>query len=72
MDWLAGNWLWLLLAVGAVVLVARGGGCGMSHGGHRHHDRSEGRDADTPRRETTITKAGPQERTRTPVDHTHV
>lgn len=37
MDWLAQNWAWILLAVGAVWFFSRGGlrGCGM--GGHGSH-----------------------------------
>lgn len=40
MNWLAQNWVWIVLAVGAIWLFSRGGlaGCGMgghgSHGGH--------------------------------------
>jgi YHS domain-containing protein len=38
MDWLTQNWVWILLAIGAVWMFSRGGmaGCGMGggHGGH--------------------------------------
>ena len=40
MDWLTQNWVWILLALGAVWLFSRGGlaGCGMGgHGGHTGH-----------------------------------
>lgn len=47
MDWLAQNWVWILLAVGAVWMVGRGGmaGCGMGgHGGHAGHGGGAGPD----------------------------
>lgn len=35
MEWLSQNGLWILLAVGLIILMRRGGGvCGL--GGHRH------------------------------------
>jgi hypothetical protein len=37
-EFLAANWLWIVL-IGAMVLMHRGGGCGShgSHGGHGGH-----------------------------------
>lgn len=37
-DWLSGNWIWILLGLGALWFVFRGGGmrCGM--GGHGHDE----------------------------------
>ncbi|HLF94678.1 MAG TPA: hypothetical protein VJB14_14535 [Planctomycetota bacterium] len=29
MEWIQGNWLWLLLGLGVVWFLFRGGGCGM-------------------------------------------
>jgi len=45
MEWIQGNWLWLLLGLGVVWFLFRGGGCGMGgHGSHRAGDaRDEGR-----------------------------
>lgn len=37
MDWLAANWIWLVLGAGVLVFFAFGGGCGMGH--RRHGDR---------------------------------
>ena len=40
MNWLSQNWLWILLAIGVVFMMRRGGmGCGM---GHAHHGPQEG------------------------------
>lgn len=38
MEWLTQNWVWVLLAVGVLLMMSRGGmaGCGM--GGHAHRD----------------------------------
>jgi hypothetical protein len=72
MDWLASNWIWLLLALGAFALVARGGhGCGMGHGGHDHHKRSDGKDAQGRPGDTTAAKSRSDDRTRASVGHTH-
>jgi len=45
MEWIQGNWLWLLLGLGVVWFLFRGGGCGMGgHGSHRAGGaRDEGR-----------------------------
>jgi len=44
-DFLAANWLWIVLIAAFVALHRRGGGCGShgSHGGHGHgnHDQRE-------------------------------
>lgn len=41
MEWLSQNAIWILLAIGLVFLMCRGGmGCGI--GGHGHHDRRPG------------------------------
>jgi hypothetical protein len=48
MDFLQGNWLWLLLGLGAVWFFFRRGGmgCGMSgHGSHGSHGSRESEDA---------------------------
>jgi YHS domain-containing protein len=50
MDWLTQNWVWILLAVGAVWMFSRGGmaGCGMGgHGGHAGHDGGAAPDGDS-------------------------
>lgn len=47
LEFLASNWLWIVL-IGALVLMHRGGGCG-SHGGHAGHgDHGDHRDRSTP------------------------
>jgi hypothetical protein len=48
MDWLTQNWLWIILLVGMVIVMRRGGlgGCGM---GHAHHTRE--RDEPSPGRD---------------------
>lgn len=35
-DFLAANWIWILLVVVAMLAMHRGGGCG-SHGNHGKH-----------------------------------
>lgn len=70
MDWLASNWIWLVLAFGAFALLARGGGCGMGHGRH-HHDNQSDSKLEAPRRETTAAKARADQRTPSYVDHRH-
>ena len=51
MDWLSQNWIWVLLAAGAIWMFARGrhggmgmmgGGCFGGHGGHGDHAGHEG------------------------------
>jgi len=45
MNWLTQNWVWIVLAIGAVWLFSRGGlaGCGMGgHGGHAGHGGGTG------------------------------
>lgn len=45
MDWLAQNWVWIALAVGAAWMLGRGGlaGCGMGgHGSHAAHGGGAG------------------------------
>lgn len=45
MNWLAQNWGWIALAIGAIWLLRRGGlaGCGMSgHGSHTTHGSGAG------------------------------
>ena len=35
MDWLSQNWIWIVVAIGFLLLMRRGGmGCGMGHTGH--------------------------------------
>ncbi len=54
MEWLARNWILVAFAIGAFLLMRRGGmGCGHSGGGHhgggRHGDHGAGqRDGDSP------------------------
>jgi YHS domain-containing protein len=41
MQWLSQNWIWIVFAIGVILLVRRGGiGCGMGHG-HSGHSRGE-------------------------------
>lgn len=42
MDWLLQNWLWILLALGAILLFRRGRHHGLRGLGHGHHGRSGG------------------------------
>jgi hypothetical protein len=46
----AGTITFLVFAVAMVVMMRRGGGCGMGHGGHDGHDsgRQDGRDDEAP------------------------
>jgi len=45
MEWLATNWFWIVLGLGLVWLVSRGGrGCGMGGHGARRSDRSKSAD----------------------------
>ncbi|RZI40047.1 YHS domain-containing protein [Herbaspirillum sp. HC18] len=44
MQWLSENWIWIIAAIGVVLLMrGRGIGCGMGHGhgGHSRHDNAE-------------------------------
>ena len=36
MNWLAQNWVWIVVGVGLIWMMRRGGmaGCGMGHSGH--------------------------------------
>ena len=37
MQWLAQNWIWIVFAIGILLLMRRGGiGCGMGGHGHAH------------------------------------
>lgn len=36
-EFLADNWLWIVLIVGFLALHRSGMGCGMGHGGHGDH-----------------------------------
>lgn len=49
MEWLAQNWIWIVLAVGIFLLMRRGGfGHRMGHGGHsRHSSNSADQAADS-------------------------
>jgi hypothetical protein len=72
MDWLASNWIWLVLAFGAFALVARAGhGCGMGHGGHDQHRRSDAKDDQARPGETTVAKSRAGDRSRASVGHSH-
>jgi YHS domain-containing protein len=43
MEWLRQNWVFILLVVGAILWMRRGGmGCGHGGGGHRHDGSGEG------------------------------
>jgi YHS domain-containing protein len=54
MDWLSQNWVYLLLLLGVVFFMARGGmGCGMSS--HRGHAHREGGGQDDARARTSAT-----------------
>jgi len=48
MEWLSQNWVYLLLLLGVVFMMARGGmGCGMgSHHARSRHDHGGGADRD--------------------------
>lgn len=41
MDWLAANWIWLVLGAGVLAFFAFGGGCGMGHRRHGHRRDGE-------------------------------
>ena len=53
MNWVASNWIWLALGVGALAFFAFGRSCGMGHGGHDHRRRGEGDQSDRPRETTS-------------------
>lgn len=39
MQWLTQNWMWIVFAIGILLLMRRGGmGCGMGGHGHAHGD----------------------------------
>lgn len=43
MEWLANNWVWILVGIGFVWLMSRGGaGMGCCGGGHSHGTHKEG------------------------------
>jgi len=45
MEWLAGNWLWILLGIGFFWFMSRGhGGMGCCGGGHSNGTHKEGSD----------------------------
>ena len=56
MEWLAQNWIWIILALGLVLLMRRGGlgGCGMGHA----HQRSRSGTRDEPARGTDTPNRG--------------
>ena len=74
MEWLAANWLWVVLGLGVAWFFFRGGmGCGMGgHGSHGVHESHQSKSADPTRnghatreeRETEETGAGAQRRRR--------
>ena len=44
MQWLAQNWIWILLGVGLLFFMARRGGiggCGTGHAGRHHHSQGD-------------------------------
>ena len=45
MDWLSQNWVWVVVIIGFLLLMRRGGlgGCGMGHA-HQGHDGVESND----------------------------
>lgn len=48
MDWLAQNWIWIALGIGAIFFMTRAGGmggCGMGHSGAHHSDHGGHDDA---------------------------
>jgi hypothetical protein len=49
MEWLAANWLWVVLGFGAALLFFRGGmACGMGqHGSHGAHESHRPKSADS-------------------------
>jgi hypothetical protein len=49
MEWLAANWFWVVLGLGAAWLFSRGGmGCGMGgHGSHGTHASDRSKTADS-------------------------
>ena len=60
MDWLLQNWVWIVLALGAVWMFRRGGlaGCGMgSHGGHGGHEGQSAPGGGVPPSADTAAKA---------------
>lgn len=53
-EFLAANWLWIVLIVGFIALHRSGMGCGMGHGGHAGHG-----DHDTDRDDTDTRQPSP-------------
>ena len=52
MEWLSQNWIWLVLIVGAMMMLSRGrhggmmgGCCGMAHHGPAGEDKAQSTDA---------------------------
>ncbi len=63
MEFLQTNWIWLLLIVGVVLLIARGGhGCGMGH----HGPRDRARDAARPGPPGSLERGDAERREREP------
>ena len=56
MQWLAQNWIWILLVVGFFFMMRRGG-CGMGGGmeGHDHHDGDTQHSTEADKSATTAT-----------------
>ena len=60
MEWLTQNWVWILLFVGFIFMMRRGGmGCGMGGGSHHHgghHDTYDdsGRRPESAGMQTTV------------------
>lgn len=49
MEWLSQNWIWLLLAIGFVFMLKRGGmGCGLGHGSAHHNGHTHGQNGSEP------------------------
>jgi hypothetical protein len=65
MEWLTANWFWVVLGLGFMWLVSRGGlGCGMSgHGSHDAHGADEAKRASALNRRTGRADEGGKEAT---------
>ncbi len=77
MEWLANNWIWLAVGLGALFLLTQRGGCGMSHGGNHRNRQADRSGANSgPSSTTTVARfpsgqAGSDDRARPSTGHTH-
>jgi len=60
MEWLSSNWVWAIIAAGALMLMFSGrGGCGMGHSRHSHDMEKDNRREDIGAPRTSDDKAAP-------------